>query len=396
MSKQRSRSAEATIRGFIYQFDATILKILEATASYRIVIEGIEDVDVLGDYDVQAVQCKYYEGTPLTNSVLREIVKPMLEHFKSEKRKIKYFIYGYFKSTKEFPLDDPTKFKSEVLAYKQKGVSHNVADDLDIAIPKLSKFLECLNLEYTSAFTEHQTKVKTLLKSTLSCSEDEIDSLYYPKAMSVVERLAVQPDAEKRIITKSKFLQNINVKNALYSRWYLENEGAEKFCRKIRRQYFSHLNVMPHERFLIIEVSDKAKLPDLKSVLIHIGNKLSTASKGKRTTDRFAPFICVRSLAGADFVKLKNDLYAEGHYFVDGYPYKDAVFHYSALVLPQTEENKIVFRLITEDVLDDVISRVTGTKEVFEFYHSSPMNERDDVKHIQVPVKSVNDISLIV
>jgi hypothetical protein len=48
MAEQRSRSAEATIRGFMYQFDAAILKILDAKQTDKIVVEGIEDVDVRG------------------------------------------------------------------------------------------------------------------------------------------------------------------------------------------------------------------------------------------------------------------------------------------------------------------------------------------------------------
>ena len=78
----KSRSAEATIKGFIYQFDASIRHILEAGPNDQITIEGIEDVDVSDGVSVKAIQCKYYEGTKLTNSVLRDIVEPMLKgHF---------------------------------------------------------------------------------------------------------------------------------------------------------------------------------------------------------------------------------------------------------------------------------------------------------------------------
>jgi len=396
MAKQRSRSAEATIRGFMYQFDATILKILEAKTKESIVVEGIEDVDVLGADRVEAIQCKYYEGTSLTNAVLREIVKPMLRHFKTEVRGISYFIYGHFKSTHDFPLDDPAKFKSEVLAYTKKDVAGNVADDLEITTSKLGEFLKCLNFEYTGSFDEHQAKVATQLEDVLNCSADEISCLYYPNAMSVVESLAVQSNDANRIITKKKFLQRINVKKILYSRWCLEEEGREKFFKKVKKQHFSPLNVLPLNRFLIIEVSDQTKLSDLKSVLLRVGKSLSTASKGRRTRDRFAPFVCIRNLAGSDFVSLKNKLYGEGHRFVDGFPFRDASFQFCDLLLPQTEENKLAFRFVDEELLDDAIGRVTGTKEVYEFFHSQPMKEREDVKHIQIPMKEVNDIGLIV
>jgi hypothetical protein len=355
-----------------------------------------EDVDVLGVGVVQAVQCKYYEGTALTNAELRKIVKPMLQHFKDEKRKISYFIYGYFKTTKAFPMDDPATFKSEVLAYKKRKIAGNVADDLGLTTAQVGEFLKCLKFEYTGSFDEHRSKVADRLQDAMSCSADEIDALYYPNAMSVVEYLAIQSDERARCITKKELLRRINVKNVLYSRWYLEEEGREKFIRRIKRKYFSTLNTLPYERFIIVETTENTTLSDLKSVLLRVGRNLSTASKSKRTKDRFAPFVCMRGLDDADYVSLKNELYAEGHRFVDGFPFKEATFHSCNLTLPQTEENKIAFRLVTEDMLDDVISQVTGTKEMYEFFHSNPMKERGDVRHIQIPMKEVSDISQIV
>ena len=396
MAGKRSRSAEATIRGFIYQFDATILKILKANAGDSIVVEGIEDVDLYNANRVDAVQCKYYEGTSLTNAELRKIVEPMLEHFKTETRKINYSIYGYFKSTKKFPLDDPAKFKSEVLAYKKEKITYNVADDFGITLEVLTEFLKCLKFEYTGMFDEHQGKVAGQLKDTLRCSVDEVDCLYYPNAMSVIESLAVQPIKANRTITKTEFLQRISVKKILYSRWFLEEKGREKFCKKIKKQHFSSFNVLPYDRFFIIEISDGIKISDLKSVLLKIGKNMSTVSKSKRTKDRFAPFVCIRNLADSEYSSLKNQLYAEGHRFVDGFPFEGANFQFCNLALPQTEENKLTFRFVKEDMLDAVIAKTTGTKEVYEFFHSRPTNERENVKHIQIPVKEVNDISLIV
>ena len=67
----RSREADATIRGFNYQFDASIRLILEAGDNDSITVEGVEDVDVSDGLSINAIQCKYYEGTKLTNSVLK-------------------------------------------------------------------------------------------------------------------------------------------------------------------------------------------------------------------------------------------------------------------------------------------------------------------------------------
>lgn len=109
----RSRSAEATIKGFNYQFDATIKMLLEAEEGEEITIEGIEDIDIEnGTLQTESVQCKYYAGTDLSKSVFRETIKPMLEHYAQNKQKLfNYTLYGHFQSTSDFHLDNIELFK---------------------------------------------------------------------------------------------------------------------------------------------------------------------------------------------------------------------------------------------------------------------------------------------
>jgi len=90
------RSAEDTIKGFNYQFAATVLLILGSKHDSKITVEGIEDIDVSTDSVTAAVQCKYYEGTKLTNSVLRDIVKPMLVDEKARVTKTR--LWPFFES----------------------------------------------------------------------------------------------------------------------------------------------------------------------------------------------------------------------------------------------------------------------------------------------------------
>lgn len=55
------RAAVDTIKGYFYQFDFTIIKLLElSNDTNTIVVEGIEDIDIKTATDETAVQCKYY------------------------------------------------------------------------------------------------------------------------------------------------------------------------------------------------------------------------------------------------------------------------------------------------------------------------------------------------
>ena len=77
-----SRAANATIKGYYYQFDTTILKILELKNDNDFVtVEGIEDIDIHTANDVTAVQCKYLSKPKLINSVIREPIMLMIDNF---------------------------------------------------------------------------------------------------------------------------------------------------------------------------------------------------------------------------------------------------------------------------------------------------------------------------
>ncbi len=57
---EKGRDATDTIIGYYYQFDYTILQLLELqNEDDAVTIEGIEDVDILTTDSMEAVQCKY-------------------------------------------------------------------------------------------------------------------------------------------------------------------------------------------------------------------------------------------------------------------------------------------------------------------------------------------------
>src|SRR5450830_352817 len=97
-----NRSANATIKGYFYQFDHTIERLLEAaTPQSTIVVEGIEDIDLDDGDDSALVQCKYYEGSEYNHSVIKDAVIQMLRHFHSKgcppAQEFRYRIYGHSK-----------------------------------------------------------------------------------------------------------------------------------------------------------------------------------------------------------------------------------------------------------------------------------------------------------
>src|SRR4051794_491151 len=97
------RTAIDTIKGYFYQFDYAIAKLLELSQDTdTIIVEGIEDVDINTATEETAIQCKYYAKTEYNHSVIAKPIKLMLNHYKEvtngTKKKINYKLYGYFQS----------------------------------------------------------------------------------------------------------------------------------------------------------------------------------------------------------------------------------------------------------------------------------------------------------
>ena len=125
------RSAVNTIRGYFYQFDYSIIKILELeNATDSIMIEGIEDVDVSSASEETAIQCKYYEHTEYNHSVIAPAIRLMLDHYKKvvegNAAPINYRLYGHYKSGQAkliLPID-VDYLKNNFLSYTEKKVLH--------------------------------------------------------------------------------------------------------------------------------------------------------------------------------------------------------------------------------------------------------------------------------
>lgn len=108
-----TRDAVDTIRGYYYQFNYSILSILDGKEDDVVTIEGIEDVDVASGDDTVAIQCKYYSKTEYNHSVIAKPIRFMFKDFMQRSEKgnyISYKLYGTYKSGQS-KLEMPLKVK---------------------------------------------------------------------------------------------------------------------------------------------------------------------------------------------------------------------------------------------------------------------------------------------
>jgi len=381
------RSATATIKGYFYQFDQTIVQLLEATKHGSISVEGVEDID-LDDGDASAfVQCKYYEGTDYNHSVVKDAVIHMLRHFHAagcpSDQTFRYRLYGHYRSGQHklaLPLTDEF-LKEHFLTYAKGKQSHEVHEELAITDAQLCAFRALLDIDVNAqSYDDQQAKVLKLLVSEIpECSTGDALNFFYPVAINVVQGLAIEASEAKRKITKDQFLKAVNRKEVVFSAWLREHLGRQYFARMIRRRYFyfGRTKMPKAARFFVIEMTDEHELDKATSMLIRIGLFFSHKELQRTpAADRFCPYVLLRGVTTAQLIELKASLWTQGVAFNDGYPFQGAEFSPSMLAAAPSKETLWTIKFVPdEQQLAPTIAACIGSLvEVYDFYRNSPLD----------------------
>ena len=381
------RSATATIKGYFYQFDQTIVQLLEASKHGSITVEGVEDID-LDDGDESAfVQCKYYEGTEYNHSVIKEAVIHMLRHFHAAScpsgQMFRYRLHGHYRGGQQkLTLPLTVEFlKEHFLTYTKDKQVHKVHEELAITDVQLAAFRGLLDIDVNAlSYDAQQANVLRLLESEVpGCTAGDALIFFYPMAINVVQGLAIEADEAKRKITKEQFLKAINRKELVFNAWLREHLGHEYFARMIRRKYFYFAKTkMPKaSRFFVIDRAGEFEIIQASRMLVRVGQFFSHKELQRTpAADRFCPYVLLRGLTVEQLIDLKKNLWTQGVAFTDGYPFQGAAFSPTMLVADPTKDNLWTIKFVpSEQQLAPTIAACTGSVvEVYDFYKDSPLD----------------------
>jgi len=106
-----SRSAHHAIAGYHYQFDKSLIEILNASDGAQVTLEGIEDIDLAA----QLIQCKYHSGQKYTPSRVKSPLVQFITHYAgSSTRSRVYTLYAHFREGAIPTAFSPAEFKALV------------------------------------------------------------------------------------------------------------------------------------------------------------------------------------------------------------------------------------------------------------------------------------------
>jgi hypothetical protein len=408
-----NRSANATIKGYFYQFDHSIIQILSATSrDAAVLVEGIEDIDLVDGDDSVFIQCKYYEGTEYNHSVIKDAIIHMLRHFHNHgckpSQKLKYRIYGHYQSGQDkLPSKVDLDFlKNKFLTYTEKKVTHVVHNELKITNAQLNTFLCLLNIDVRAkSYDDQQREVEKILVSQINgCQKEDAQTFYYPMAINTIQNLAIQKNEANRRITKKQFLDAVNKKEAVFSLWLRQKFGEEYYARSIKKKYFPSLTtkIQKSTRIFILDASGEFDLAKISTLLGKIGNKFSHVEHQRTPVeDRFCPYILLRGVTSDELIEIKSALLNSGIKLADGHVFHGAPFSPTDLVTPPTKENLIKLKFIpSTQQIGAVSTAIKGMSvEIFEFFKDASITDiqvASTVQHHKIKTDSVYFLNKVI
>ena len=399
----QDRTAVDTITGYYYQFNYYTLKLLSLeNLDDTVCIEAIEDVDIHAQGKITAVQCKYYAKTEYNHSVIAPAIRLMLSHFKenpSTRNTLTYKLYGHFETGQRKLSSNSISIeflKNKFLSYTKDGVKHKHHIELGLSDAELQQFVNHLYVDVNAAeFSTQEKEIITTLKSMFHCNLFEAEYYYYNNTLRVIKQLATEQDITKRSISKRNFLSAINQKQPLFESWYIEYRGLVEYCRAIKQEYFSQVNISPYARFFLIECDGRISVQQIKSLLLKISKNWSKLSKNE--VRPFCPYVYLHGISEPEIIDIKRALQNDGIYFVDGYDFKGAGFSPKSIVRKPSAHNEIKLKFITEiHQIADVLNSISTTRIIYQFYLETSFYENNHYEVHAIKIQETQNIEKMI
>jgi len=407
------RTAIDTIRGYFYQFDYSIISLLNLlNGTDSILIEGIEDVDISTATETTAVQCKYYESTEYNHSIIKKPIMLMLDHFKQVKNgaqsKINYKLKGHYKSGHSkltFPISVQnlkdnflTYTRTEKIGGVDTKVKHYHHEEIILNDDELQEFISLLEIDINAVEFEIQFQnIISLLKTTFNCSDFSAEFHFYNNALRVIRDISKDPNPSNRNITKADFLERINNSKILFNEWYVSIKGEKSHYAKLRKQYFENINILSKDRYFIFEVDQRSySRNDIKTLLYLI---IKNYAKIKNQPSPFCPYIYIHDITEAELIELKKDLIEDDIVISDGYDFQGADFNAQSILKKPTLSHQIKLKFLNKiEHLNQIIDLTSRRSEIYQFYLNDIFFDytSDSIKHLKIQLNNLDKIKHII
>jgi hypothetical protein len=373
------------IKGFLYQFDKTIIDILD-NPDKQIFVEHIQDIN----YDDYVIQIKHKETANFVYSKVKEPIIQLLRIFKSDNNK-KLILYCYFfdKNPEEYKISNVQELNN-ILKYRDENKNKKI--DLEFPKELKEKFIENFTINFSEDYEGQFLIVINKIKTGFSLQDDNEAFLYHSLIRGKLLNLALKENSKDRGISKSdldKYMRT--TKDNIFHLSYKYYLGKDKYIKFIRSKYFTFksTNINCFERLFIIDCHDYESVTTLHNIINNISKKYFKLGKSP------APYICLKGVKKDTLNEFKMQLLDDNVIFNDGTCFDGDRFRIEKIIEDASNVNKVVVKLLKEDELEKLIKKVT-IKEYYHLFLSSPMNFSTEYRQSKVQIENCEDILEII
>ncbi len=329
-----SDSADYTIKGFLYQFNKTIVEIFKSAPDSEICVEGIiEDIDVTEGDKITAIQCKYHETKDeFTPSLVYKPILLMMEHYaRTSGNCISYILFIHVKNTVKAPTIQESDLRTILCSQNKKLIKYikNIPSDFDF-----SNFLRAFRIELGPSFIELESTVYAHMEEC-GMTPEEIAVFAYPNAINKIASLSIKHNADDRKITKRNLLEHLSTnKKTAISKWTLALRNRKDLLLKRKAQIKPSLDQNSRLRYFLIGERNIEKFGD--EIVKFISDCVKKYNSKAAHTE--TPLFCLEVGPG-EFLKIQSRLYEKGVVSTDGYV-GDTFFDEFFFRKPLTENSK--------------------------------------------------------
>lgn len=393
------RIADSAIKGFLYQFNKTILEVANSDDEDVVTVEGvIEDVDVLSKSgQLNAIQCKYHESKEkFTPSLIYKPLLQMAESYdKNPSANIKYTIFIYVKNEKHREEKISDTDLNSALSTSDKSLA-KIAARISRKFDRRG-FLDKTSLLFGPSLDEIEKSTKDSLNK-LEIKGSDVDTLLYPNAITKISKLASANAADKRKITKRDLYNYLSTATfTAASKWTLALKNRSEILKTIKKQLSSSFSQNSRDRYFYI---NKEELNDYDDrVVVFIGNYLkkyySKPSHIKAPTFIINDdFSAIRDLENRLYKKgIRANTGLVGNVFEVERFYKEPLHKISQ---NRVEEREFDIRLLAMNSELDAINQKKGD-DLFLICNNAPNNiDLTDVNSYQVGISNFNELEYVI
>ncbi|ADC50042.1 hypothetical protein BpOF4_09935 [Alkalihalophilus pseudofirmus OF4] len=360
------------IKGFLYQFDTTIIEILN-NPDTDVSFEDIQDIN----YEQFVVQVKHKETQSYTPGKIKTPIIQLLHLFKEDTNK-NYRLYCYFKNI------SPTEKKLTLI--ELDGILGNKKNEFEKELKE--KFIGSFILQFSENYEEQFHSTLEQIDKAYNLNNRDLSVLYHSIIRSEIFRLVIK---EKRLrsINKTKLDEVIeNYQEIVFYSAYEEHLSREAYEKMIRKEFFIQRkpNLGNTSRLFIIDSSKYSDYTDIHNLINIISRKYFRKDKSP------APIICFRDIEDSTLNFIKQGLLDRNYSFCDGTFFDGDKFRIEKLV---DSYNSCSVRFVKEEYLETLLTH-EYCQEIYQFFNHSRVEIQTRFKHIKIQINNLNQVIKII